>query len=725
MDTPEKRNDSQNDLDQTSDPLENIDLTEDIDEELSEVDDTAILNELLHDLSPDLVDDQDQQDTPLAEEPKPVPTEETVAPITEEPPTTDASASEQEGSWLFDDDTSGDDTPDVDPPDDAPEEAAPVTSSVDKPADTSGSWLFDGDEAESEDAEDATVEESVEAPIAEETPSSSSGSWLFDDDDESEPATEEKPEAEEESVVETEQIPDIEEESVVEAIEEPVVEEKSSGDSGSWLFDDTLDESAVEEVVEPETTEETAESESEESSDSGMFGEAALGDVLSALDEEPAAEEEAVTETETPAEVDTIEDVESGDDDVDVPLAVAEEATEATPQAVANGETSADVVADLTKAVADHFVTRLELAAHGSQDAVLLPDVEEAEEEASDPAPRDTSEDEGALTADIEDDFLVAVDDDSDSVEEPSIADVGDTLATDFLQEQTSDDDQAETLTMDDLISSAVLSTEEPEPLVQVEIDESLLPEEEQVAAETSAEDDAPSVVATTPQTDGDDELDQLIREMKDRQKRRRMIGSIIAAVVVLFIGYLIMGPSEDEEQMPVNDIVELQQQDDVAEEESQPTVSDDAPVAEEPAVQAVSATQTPPPIAQQTRPSPTATPTPSRITPRTPTASVPAARSTAARVTSTPTGPYTVHASSYGSAESADLGRETWNRRGYDLTVVWTWVSREGQQWHRLGVGRYTSREQCQQAKDELISQNFLTVDDWAPITRIPEGAR
>jgi len=245
--------------------------------------------------------------------------------------------------------------------------------------------------------------------------------------------------------------------------------------------------------------------------------------------------------------------------------------------------------------------------------------------------------------------------------------------------------------------------------------EEAVPPEGEEVKAEEGVETEQQvPVAAPTQSTDDHDELEQLIAEMKARQKRRRIIGIAVAVVILGVLGYGIFGPSSDEttDTTPVDFVME------------EPTELPMEPVE-------TAAVPEPPPAPVTPPSAPTPPPAPAPVTPppapTRPAAVTPPPRvPTTAVVPSTPSGQYTVHASSYRSMESADRGRDTWRQRGYNHIMVWSWVNPQtGEQWYRLGVGRYMTRDDANRAKESIVSRGFLKADDWAPVTRIPEGAR
>jgi septal ring-binding cell division protein DamX len=344
--------------------------------------------------------------------------------------------------------------------------------------------------------------------------------------------------------------------------------------------------------------------------------------------------------------------------------------------------------------------------------ALGAPTPVEGREEIPEPV-EEVTEEEPALTADIEEDFVVVEPEEAAPVSEPEIPDVGELLSLELETDEKSETEpEVAEESIDDLIASAVLATEETEEKAMPE-EEAVSPEGEEAKAEEGVETEQQvPVAAPTQSTDDHDELEQLIAEMKARQKRRRIIGISLVVIVLGILGYGLFGPSSDEtvDTLPVDF------------------------VAEEPAelpMELVETAEAPEPPPAPVTPPPAPTPAPAPIAPppapTRPAAVTPPPRvPTTAAVPSTPSGQYTVHASSYGSMESADRGRDTWRQRGYDHIMVWSWVNpKTGEQWYRLGVGRYATRDDASRAKDSIVSRGFLKADDWAPITRIPEGAR
>ena len=717
MDTEQNQTNAPDDHGETPDPLDELELTDDLDVEIDEVDDTAILNELLRDLSPDLVDEDAAADKPAES-----------APAAPQEPEVQAE----------------------------PEVAEPEPASVEEPA------------------PEPVVEPTPQpAPAAEEKPSSE-GSWLFDDALEVEASVELA--VEPETPVETEEEPAVEEtatEAPVEAQPEPkAAPVTSSEDSGSWLFDDSLEEevAAVQDAVvdapepevvadpEPEAAESTAEAEDtfssqtldeafaaldspDEQSDvpvaqeapaddsgGGLFDEAALDGAFDGLEQSGDADvAEAAEETSGEADVGMLETVAEE-------LVTEIEDVPAEAQVADSADAPDAVIGGLSSAVAEHLLARLAPSLGmlaPTPPSAPTPPPAPPEPEAALPVEEvagDVSE-EPALTADIEDDFFVAAEE-GEAVQVAGEPDVADLLTQDLAAiEEDSEAAAADpSPSLDDLITSAVL---EPESVEEVpdfsELEGEEVPDEEAVGQE------APPIVSA----EADDELDQLIRDMKARQKKRRITMAAVAGVAVVAIALLTLrDPAPDDADLasvpsateqPVgtdiesDDIAAPQPETDTSqptetpEPEPEPTPVEPTPApAREPArsgrEQLAAAIGGPPPA-----PTPTPTPTqPPRVADASPT-----------RPPADPRGAYTVHVESHATTVGSEQGRAKWSRRGFDHVLVWTWVnSADGRQWYRLGVGRYSDRQTASAAKEYLKSE-YPSEIDWSPVTRIPEGAR
>lgn len=578
MDTPEKRTDAPKDRERTSDPLDDLEIPADLKQEIDEVDDTEILNQLIRDISPDLLDPEND---------------------------------------LKPDEAGASTSAEMPKSQEVEEEAG--TEEEHKAEDQVGSWLFD---------------ESFEEDISE----------IESPQPETEPSAEDKP--------------------------------VSDSSSESWLFDD----SAID--LSTESSKEQAEAAAEQET-----GAQSIDDAFAAfgLEEEPIEAPASATGEEVVADTESSSDKE--------PASIAQRSNE--PDAI---------IAALSSSIALRYVSRLEASIAGP--GIKETTEEEAVVDEFDRDREEPSDEEPALTADIEDDFVVVDEEPSSSEElvesEESISDIDKILTEDFETEE--DDDQEEEPSIDDLITSVVDDADEEE-LVPEASEEAADEDSGELAeeAEDRAEDTEVIAAPVTSQQD-DDELDRLINEMKQRQKRRRIITGSVAAVVVLFVVYLIMRPSPQDDvhiaaaPPEVQERIEQQAMDD--------HVVDEAPLAEVPAP--------PPPITPQPVQPP---PVQERPVTRAETVTPPP---------STPAGAFTVHASSYRTMSSAEAGRQIWQRRGFDHVMIWTWTNPStGERWYRLGVGRYTSRDDAQRAKDGLIRDGHLSTADWAPVSRIPEGAR
>lgn len=606
MDKPKKQNDTASESN-----FEDHELSEDLDQEIAEIDDTAILNELLADLSPDLLDEKEEVEAAADESAE---VSSTPAPPKEEKPI-----------------------------------ERPVESSDKAAIEEEGSWLFDG---------------TLGDEVVEEEPTSA-------------------------KALET---------------EAPQPAEKAE-DTSSWLLDESFmgveeEEESAAAVSEPVSVEPPIDKKDDSPADDGLFSSESIDAAFSALgmDEEEAEIERVETPTVSEEEPEAVFDAS------ELSAALAEFGSDegADSESASADEMDEDLANRLTRLAALHYVTRLSVAISTPAPTPVAVEPEEVVSERA----VEATEEEPALTADIEDDFVV-VEPEEVAVSKSDIPDVSELLSLEFDEdlETVSETDKPED-SLDDLIESAILATEEPD-LAPIAEDIDVPTVEEEEAWEEAAEHAVPTSASEVGSSDeGDDELEQLIGEMKARQKRRRIIGTVLAVVIVGVFGYWFFMKGES---APKSTPIEM--------------VADEAIELPEEPIETAATTIPEPPSASVTPPQATAPVTPPPAPLRAPAAPPPARTPDPAPAVSSAIGQYTVHASSYKTLESVAEGRAVWKARGYEQVVVWSWVDDSGTQWYRMGVGRYASREDADNASSTLKSRGFPD-SDWARVTKIPEGA-
>jgi len=629
-------------------PLEGLNIPSELERQIEEIDETAILNELLRAVFPELAEPAGAGAPPaaapapaasaLAAPRAPEPPHEAppaAAPIP--PPEEKAEKEGEEGSWLFDEAALREAVAAVEQGAEAPAAEAPAAEAA----------------AARPEAPLEPKRPAAPAPVAEEKaekePEGEEGSWLFDEaalrdaltvleKGGEAPAAEPVPEAQ----------PPIEE-GPGPAKEEPaLLDEKTLDEAFAALAAPTAEpaQAAAPPYVEPAAAEpvgaEAAAPKGEEKGGSWLFDETTITQALSSL---ATSGKEAAA----PGEVEA----------------------EAAPAAGAAGAGAPpELVARITQIMAERYLERL------SREMV--------EEEAAEPLPEEF--------------VVVGVSEEKPAEGKeawvpqaaPLVPDI-DALLTEQLVDVSESRETTAEPTFDEVISSAVLEVAEPAEPAPAPAAAPAAPAEPPSEAELASVAPAPQPAAT----EGAADIDEYIAEIRRRRRRRTVVLAVILCVIMAAAGFFAYrswrgGREELARARPTP-----------AQPETTAVVQ--APAADTGVQAAVATTEVPPTVV------------PAAGMPRTVAQPPP---------TSVPGGMYTVHVESYASLADAGGGKTKWQGRGYDV-VMWPWINpADGRQWYRLGIGRCATEADARAAK-ERVTAAYPAEIDWAPVTRIPEGAQ
>ena len=767
----DKRNEEQK-----PDPLERLEVPGN--DAADEIDDAAILNELLRDISPELLAEPKKAAKPREVQP---PAPEETAP----PPSVGEGGRADDGEGFLEPES---EEPAVE--DDKKDELDSFLGALDEvgePALSEEPVSLDEpitpDETEPEVTEPTPPAPAPEEPSRKSDTVASALDGLFATSRAAEPET--TPESEPAVDVTAEPpSPEVEEEPIfAESLvdDEPAptpVPEGEEDDFFAGLMDDAEDDldvgettdPAVEEPVEPVT-------EARAPQGGGLLDEDSLDSALGAalgLDGQDEALEEpdedaAVPELKPEPEPEGVEPVAAAVGVAALSTGLDVEVEKPMPTASTEPPSQEEVAALMKKLIARRFAAILTASLQAStvekeEPEESLAAVAEAPGLETEIPEEFTVAETPAVEADIPEEFTVVGPEEREPTPEPEVTEE----AIETVVAPPPD-----TMEPEDEIATAIAPDAEPhqEPQAEEEFDVAKLlvedagepdvatpPEEEEiqvivplddVAAEPAPEPvfeepappvEAPPAPPVVKVEEDEEELDPLVAEMRAQAKRRRVIGYGIAAAIA--IGLIWLGVDTYVKRKKYTRMAAEAQAAQAAQERAmaeatgeQPPIEGQPPQTAEGKMPdgqethmtgagAVTPSEAPKPEESSVPQTTSTTPAPVERTPvRSPAPGTTATQTAPPAGLVSGTGNYTVQVQAFGTESRAQQARSGWERKGYTV-VTWQWVNpSDGKSWYRLGLGRYPNSAEANRSQAYLKSAH-PEIGDWAPVRRIPEGA-